>query len=45
MPGKKRMISGSLGRVMSNVAKKQQERKKKKVIQTPYRKQMKAKKK
>jgi len=31
MPGKKRMISGSLGRVMSNVAKKQQERKKKKV--------------
>jgi hypothetical protein len=39
MPGKKRMISGSLGRVMSNVAKKQQERKKNKM------KQMKAKKK
>ncbi len=31
MPGKKRMISGSLGRVMNAVAKKQQERKKKKV--------------
>ena len=31
MPGKKRMISGSLGRVMSNVAKKQQEKKKKRI--------------
>jgi hypothetical protein len=31
MPGKKRMISGSLGKVMNAVAKKQQERKKKKV--------------
>tara|TARA_Y100000004_G_C8724009_1_gene331329 strand:- start:7 stop:126 length:120 start_codon:yes stop_codon:yes gene_type:complete len=38
MPGKKRMISGSIGKVMNAVAKKQQERKKKKMKQIKARK-------